>query len=165
MPRDSHLHAGLAHIRKGGHDHLHVDSILVCWWRLSHGAGGVGDPGTPVKLWKNIRQREGRFELRALGVSVSVATPRGVQHLSVVSGGVLGCADEDGDWQQGGQLLSGAEFTGQTWTDMHHQVLHAQTIYHLWQHNNWMVPAAFVTAPLRHRQYAAPWQNKKDIFS
>lgn len=50
MPCDRHLHTGLADVWERGHDHLHGNSILVCWWWLPHGAGGVGDPGTPVKL-------------------------------------------------------------------------------------------------------------------
>lgn len=54
MPCDGHLYTGLADIGKRGHNHIHGNSIFVCWWRLSHGAGGVGNPGTPVKL-KGIR--------------------------------------------------------------------------------------------------------------
>lgn len=49
MPCDSHLHTRLADIREGGHDHLHAN-VLVFGWGLPHGAGGVGNPGTPVKL-------------------------------------------------------------------------------------------------------------------
>ena len=56
MPCDSHLQTGLADIRKGGHDHLHGSSTLVSWWGLSHGAGSIGDPGTPVKLKKKGRR-------------------------------------------------------------------------------------------------------------
>ncbi|KAF1380370.1 hypothetical protein PFLUV_G00162960 [Perca fluviatilis] len=71
MPCDSHLHTGLAHIRKGGHDHLHGNSILVCWWGASHGAGGVGDPGTPVKLKIKHRQRENRLTSLCVGCGIS----------------------------------------------------------------------------------------------
>lgn len=49
VPCDGHLHTGLADVRKAGHDHVHGD-VLVFGWRSSHGAGGVWDPGTPVKL-------------------------------------------------------------------------------------------------------------------
>lgn len=57
MPRDGHLYAGLADIRKGGHDHLHGDGIFVRWRGTSHGAGGVGDPGTPVELEKDQQKK------------------------------------------------------------------------------------------------------------
>lgn len=49
MPRDRHLHTGLADIREGGHDQLH-GYVFVFGRRLPHGAGGVGNPGAPVKL-------------------------------------------------------------------------------------------------------------------
>lgn len=64
MPRDSHLHAGLADIRKGGHDHLHGDAVFVRGRGASHGAGGVGDPGTPVELEKDQRrQNEFKYDV------------------------------------------------------------------------------------------------------
>lgn len=65
MPCDGHLYTGLADIGKRGHNHIHGNSIFVCWWRLSHGAGGVGNPGTPVKL-KGIRVEKRLLYLRGI---------------------------------------------------------------------------------------------------
>lgn len=113
VPCDGHLHARLADIRKAGHDHVH-GYVLVSGRGSPHGAGGVRNPGAPVKL-------ETR-RLVSVPVTAAVSVTVCLQHLAVVGGGVLDRPSEDGCRQESAELLCGAQTLRESWTHGGHTV-------------------------------------------